>query len=194
MALTIRYLGDPMLRDCARSLAAQEIQCASTNMLIGQMRDTMREATGVGLAAPQIGESLRIIVVEDRPEYFASLRPEVIAERERALVPFGVMINPEAVNPSEEVIEQPEACLSIPGRVGLVTRSRSLRVNFLDSRGQLTSLEACGWHARIIQHEIDHLNGILYIDRPGTRTFSSDAIARDLLLDEIREALDVAEP
>jgi peptide deformylase len=151
-------------------------------MLIGQMRDTMREAPGVGLAAPQIGESARIIVIEDRPEYFASLRPEVVAERERAPIPFTVMINPEVVNTSEEVTEQPEACLSIPACAGLVTRPRSVRVKFLDSSGQLTSLEVCGWHARIIQHEIDHLNGILYIDLPGTRSFSCDAITRDLLL------------
>lgn len=141
--------------------------------LIEWMRETMRDAPGVGLAAPQIGLPLQIAVIEDRAEYSQAATLEALAERERQPVDFHVLINPRIVERSEEQVEFFEGCLSVTGFSALVKRSRSVVVETLDERGQERRIEAHGWYARILQHEIDHLNGTLYIDRMAPRSFMS---------------------
>ncbi len=173
MNLKIVQTGDPVLRKLARELAPEEIASPSIQQLIDLMRSTMRDAPGVGLAAPQVGVSLRIVVIEDRAEYSAGVSTERLAARERAPVPFHVLINPKIVASDGEEIEFFEGCLSVEGCSALVPRARSVMVECLDETSETKRIAATGWYARILQHEIDHLNGILYLDRMDTRSFST---------------------
>lgn len=131
----------------------------------------MHDAPGVGLAAPQIGLSLQLAVIEDKPEYSRDAAPEMIKERERKPVPFHVIINPRITLKPDSVAEFFEGCLSLTGFTAVVARAREVTVECLDHNGKPKLIHACGWYARILQHEIDHLNGTLYIDRMHPRTF-----------------------
>jgi peptide deformylase len=137
------------------------------------MRDTMRDTPGVGLAAPQVGVGLRVVVVEDRAEYQVGLSAEDLAARERKPVDFHVLINPRLVVEDATPVEFPEGCLSVSGYTALVARARGVRVEALDENGKPVSISARGWYARILQHEVDHLEGTLYLDRMETRSFAT---------------------
>ncbi len=154
---TIITLPDPVLRRKARPIKTfnKDLQT-----LIDDMIETMREAPGVGLAAPQVGISERLIVVE----YGEDTEDEngEIVEGPKKLY---VLINPEIVKTSEEKELGVEGCLSIPALVGEVERFSKIQVKGLNRRGQPTKVKAEGWLARIFQHEIDHLDGVLYPDR-----------------------------
>jgi len=177
--LKIRAAGEPVLRGRARPLTPEEIRRQSTQDLIALMRDTMRDAPGVGLAAPQVGLPLQLAVIEDREEYQKDQDKEALAERERKPVPFHVIINPVLTLESAADVEFFEGCLSVPGLVALVPRARSVRVECLDEKGESKVIRASGWYARILQHEIDHLGGTLYIDRMQSSSLSSmDNFAR----------------
>jgi peptide deformylase len=171
--LEIVQTGHPVLRQQARPLTPAEIAGKEIQKLIESMRKTMYEAPGVGLAAPQIGLSLQLAVIEDREEYHKEVAAEQLRERERRPVPFHAIINPRITEMSDDSAEFFEGCLSLPGFSALVPRARAVRVEFLNERGLKETLEASGWYARILQHEIDHLRGTLYIDRMKTRTFAS---------------------
>jgi peptide deformylase len=174
MLLPIVHAGEPVLRQQARALSPQEIKSKEIQKLLEHMRETMRGAPGVGLAAPQIGLSLQIAVIEDRKEYHKEVSPEQLMLRERRPVPFQVVINPRIRSAEDgQIVEFFEGCLSLPGFFALVPRSRGVRVECLDHRGHSKTIEASGWYARILQHEIDHLGGNLYIDRMRSRSFSS---------------------
>jgi len=146
----------PLLR-----LKAKPVQVFDKTLqtLIDDMFETMRDAPGVGLAAPQIGESLRVVVVEYTDD-----------EREDARPKKYVLVNPEIVRESEETVTDLEGCLSVPGLAGEVERFEAVTVIAKNRFGKPIKLKASGWLARIFQHEIDHLNGVLYIDR-ATRVF-----------------------
>ncbi|MGB6943612.1 MAG: peptide deformylase [Bryobacteraceae bacterium] len=193
MRLKIVQVGEPVLRQRARPLLQEEIALPETQQLIVWMHETMRDAPGVGLAAPQVGLPLQLAVIEDRPEYSKDIAAERLAERERQSVPFQVLINPRIVGQSEEQAEFFEGCLSLSGFSALVKRSRQVAVEYWDERGQPRRLEAQGWYARILQHEIDHLQGCLYIDRMESRSFMSiDNLSRywkDIPLQSLRQAL-----
>jgi peptide deformylase len=165
--------GNPVLRRRARALAQEEIRSREIQQLIEAMRDCMLAAPGVGLAAPQIGLSLQVAVIEDRADYFKDIDESALKERERRAVPFHAIINPVLEEVGDERAEFFEGCLSVSGFSALVTRARSVRVTCLDARGREKVIEASGWYARILQHEIDHLNGALYIDRMVSRTFTT---------------------
>jgi peptide deformylase len=174
MLLPIVHAGEPVLRQQARALSPQEIRSKEIQKLIEHMRETMRQAPGVGLAAPQIGLSLQLAVIEDRKQYHKEITPEQLALRERRPVPFHVVVNPRIrIVEEDRIAEFFEGCLSLPGYFALVSRSRSVRVECLDQRGNPKTIEASGWYARILQHEIDHLHGNLYIDRMHSRSLSS---------------------
>jgi len=173
MLLKISTVGEPVLRQRARPLTATEIRSTEIQQLVQHMRETMNDAPGVGLAAPQIGMPLQLVVIEDKPEYFAGISPEQIAERERRPVPFHVIINPVLHVQSPADVEFFEGCLSLPGYTAVVPRARDVRVECLDDTGAPQVIEASGWYARILQHEIDHLQGTLYLDRMLSRTFCS---------------------
>lgn len=173
MLLKIVQAGEPVLRAPASPVPKEQIELAQTKVLIDWMRDTMRDAPGVGLAAPQVGISLQLAVIEDRPEYLRDVSPELLADRDRHPVEFHALINPRIVERSEEQVEFYEGCLSLAGFSALVKRSRAVTVEYLDEQGEEHRVEARGWYARILQHEIDHLNGTLYIDRMEPRSFTN---------------------
>jgi len=126
--------------------------------LIDEMIETMRDAPGVGLAAPQIGLSERLIVIEYHER-------EEDEEKEDAPKKVWAVLNPEIVKSSEETLMGVEGCLSIPGLVGEVERHAMVQVRGLNRHGKPMKVKAQGWLARIFQHEIDHLNGVLFTDR-----------------------------
>lgn len=132
---------------------------AQLQQLIDDMIETMREANGVGLAAPQIGRPLKLAVIETLPEEDDEGN-EIDGTRD-----LFVIINPEIFWISKETTKGLEGCLSIPGYLGEVERADSIRVRGLDRHGRKFRLRFDDWDARIFQHEIDHLNGILYIDK-----------------------------
>jgi peptide deformylase len=171
MVLKIRQVGEQVLRQKARPLSVQEILDRSTQELIESMRETMDDAPGVGLAAPQIGYSLQLVVIEDQPEFIRKLPAEQVAERERRPVPFHVIVNPRLTVVGSEAAEFFEGCLSLAGFTAVVPRARQVRVECLNERAEPVIIDASGWYARILQHEIDHLGGVLYVDRMNTRTF-----------------------
>ena len=197
MRLKIVQVGEPVLRQRARPLLLEEIALPETQQLIAWMRETMRDAPGVGLAAPQVGLPLQLAVIEDRAEYSKDIAADRLAERERQTVPFQVLINPRIIQQSDEQVEFFEGCLSLAGFSALVKRSRQVAVEYWDERGQPRRLEAHGWYARILQHEIDHLYGRLYIDRMESRSFMSiDNLSRhwkDMPVQAVRTALGVQE-
>jgi peptide deformylase len=193
MRLKILQAGEQALRRVARPLSPEQIGQTEIRQLTEWMRETLRDAPGVGLAAPQVGLPVQLAVIEDRPEYAKEIAPERIAEREREPVPFTVLINPRITAYSEEQAEFFEGCLSLAGFTALVKRSRAVTVEYLDQNGEPRRIDARGWHARILQHEIDHLNGCLYLDRMEARSFMSvDNLNRhwkDLPIRAVREAL-----
>ena len=171
--LEIVQAGNPVLRQRTRELSVEEIRSREMQKLIQAMRACMHEAPGVGLAAPQLGLALRLAVIEDREEYHKDVSEALLRERERRPVPFHAIINPVIEEMTEQTAEFYEGCLSLTGFSALVPRARGVRVSCLDERGQHRVIEGFGWYARILQHEIDHLNGSLYIDRMHSRSFTS---------------------
>lgn len=172
MKLNILQAGEPILRAAARPLTPEEIRGRAIQELIESMRETMYAAPGVGLAAPQIGLGLELAVIEDRADLLAGMPPEKLAARARRPVPFQVLINPR-IRASGAEAEFFEGCLSVAGYSALVSRALEVEVDCLDHRGEPVFFRAEGWHARIVQHEVDHLRGILYIDRMRTRSFAT---------------------
>lgn len=170
MRLQIVQIGEEVLRGRARELSREEIVSAKTQELIEHMRDTMRAAPGVGLAAPQVGVPLQIAVIEDREDYHKKLNAAQLVERQRVPVDFHVLINPRIVARDATNFEFFEGCLSVIGLAAMVPRARAVTVEYRDERAEAKSVEAVGWYARILQHEIDHLNGVLYVDRMRSRT------------------------
>jgi peptide deformylase len=191
--LKIVQAGEEVLRQQARALTRDEILSPHIQELIEHMRDTMRDAPGVGLAAPQIGESLQLAVIEDRLEYQRELTPKQLAERGRKPVPFHVLVNPKLTiskNGNENSRNRGdssniffEGCLSVSGYTALVGRADTVTVECLNERAEAVTIDASGWHARILQHEIDHLNGILYVDRMQSRTLTTLENARRIWKD-----------
>src|SRR5687767_2698740 len=173
MKLKIVQAGDPVLRKQSRPLTKEEIASPSIKQLIELMREAMREAPGVGLAAPQIGVSLQLAVIEDRAEYIADVSEEDLAERQRAAIPFHVIINPKLSFVDDSSAAFFEGCLSVEGFSAVVDRALNVRVECLNERGEEVTINAHGWYARILQHEIDHLNGTLYVDRMQSRTLTT---------------------
>jgi peptide deformylase len=153
--LPIVFTPDPVLRRKARKITTFD---KDLQTLIDNMVETLRDAPGVGLAAPQVGVSERLIVVE-YPE------KESDEDKEDAPKRLFVLINPEIVESSEETVEGVEACLSIPRMAGEVERHQKITIRGLNRHGKPVKLKVRGWLARIFQHEIDHLEGVLFTDR-----------------------------
>ena len=170
MRLKIVQVGEAVLRQRAKALTMEEVRSRETQELIEWMRETMYDAPGVGLAAPQIGMSLQLAVIEDKPENMKDAPADFVKERERKPVPFHVLINPKISLESTPDLEFFEGCLSLAGFTAMVPRARKVRVEHLDHKGNAKVIEAAGWYARILQHEIDHLQGTVYVDRMYPRT------------------------
>ena len=144
-------MGHPVLRTRARTLAPSEIGDPMLQRLIDDLFDTMREYQGIGLAAPQVHQSLRLFVAG--------------ADDPKEKLPPVVMINPEIAPVGSTTEEDWEGCLSVPDLRGRVPRATDIRINALDRHGQVLSMTASCFPARVIQHETDHLDGILFVDR-----------------------------
>ncbi len=154
--LKVASLGNPILRAATRALSPDQIARPELQKLIEDMVETMREYSGVGLAANQTHEPRQIAVLEvaDNPRY-----------PEKPAVALSVLINPSIEPVSDELEEDWEGCLSIPDLRGRVPRYKNIRVRALDRNGAALDFVASGFHARVIQHEWDHLNGKVYLDR-----------------------------
>lgn len=139
------------------------------------MEQTMREAPGVGLAAPQVGESLRVFVMGDDERIIQLMSPSRLAELERQPFATRVVVNPVLEPVGHQTVEFFEGCLSVSGFQGLVRRWRQVRLRGLDGAGAPVDWTLSGWPARIAQHEFDHLEGILYLDRMDPRSFTTNA-------------------
>lgn len=150
MIRTVLRMGDPRLLRVARPVTEFG---AGLRELLADMRDTMAHLNGAGLAAPQIGVDLRVVIfgMESSPRY-----PDA------APVPFTVLVNPELTPLGTDEEEDWEGCLSVPGMRGWVPRHRRLRYAGNDERGDRFEREVEGFHARVVQHECDHLDGVLY--------------------------------
>ncbi len=172
MIRKIVQTGNPVLRQVAEQVDVDDIGTKALNKLIDDMIETMRKAPGVGLAAPQIGESLQLCVLEDREELLETLDEDYVSERKRTAVPLTVLINPTIEPVGDGRIAFYEGCLSISGYAAITERWEGVHVRALDREGKPIELRWKGWPARILQHEIDHLNGMLYVDHMDTRTFT----------------------
>ena len=173
MILKIVQTGDIVLRQFARPLSRDEILSEPVQELIVAMRDTMRDAPGVGLAAPQVGMPFQLAVIEDAQDYIDKLPPGQAAERRRVPVPFQAIINPTLTIEVADEMHFFEGCLSVAGFTAIVPRALAVRVECLNERAEPVTIQAEGWYARILQHEIDHLHGKLYVDRMEPRSFST---------------------
>ena len=160
--LKVARMGHPVLRAKARPLEKADLKSAAVQKLIDDMIDTMVEYHGVGLAAPQVHEGLRIFV--------ASLDVENDEKRESDPEPIA-LINPEITVVGSDVVDDWEGCLSIPDVRGRVPRAREIRLRALDRNGGRLELRAHDFPARVMQHETDHLDGVLFFDR--MRSFES---------------------
>lgn len=147
MSLKLRIIPDPVLRKAAQPITAMD---KDTSLFMQQMLETMYENRGIGLAAPQVGDLRRVIVMDVAEEQDAK----------RAVL----MANPQVVWHSEELFTYKEGCLSIPGQYAEVTRPRQVRVKYIDIHGKEQQIELEELPSSCVQHEIDHLNGVLFID------------------------------
>jgi peptide deformylase len=160
--LKVARMGHPVLRARARTVEPAQIRTPAFQHLIDDMLETMREYQGVGLAAPQIHESVRLFVAGFSPSSEDDEEDEEDVDRR---VPLMALINPEITPVSPEIVEDWEGCLSIPDIRGKVPRARQITVQAYDRRGKRIELRASGFTARVIQHETDHLDGVLFFDR-----------------------------
>ena len=173
MLLKLLQVGEKVLRQKARLLTPGEVVSPSIQQLISSMRETLRDAPGVGLAAPQVGVGIQLAIVEDLPEYWRDVPGSELKARERRAIPFHVIANPRVTQTSERKVEFFEGCLSLAGFTASTLRAHGVVVECLDHLGKPKTIEASGWYARILQHEIDHLHGKLYIDHMDSKTFMS---------------------
>ncbi|HMD33947.1 MAG TPA: peptide deformylase [Vicinamibacterales bacterium] len=154
--LKVARMGHPVLRTKARAVERADFKSAAFQKLIDDLFDTMREYHGVGLAAPQVHESVRLFVasVDDTPEEDEDKTPQPVA-----------IVNPEITVVGTDIVEDWEGCLSIPDIRGRVRRAREIKVRGMDRHGHRLELHVHGFPARVIQHETDHLDGVLFFDR-----------------------------
>jgi peptide deformylase len=153
----VMTIGNPVLRKVARDLTPEEVISDETRRLVEDMIDTMRHEEGIGIAAPQIGESLQVAVIEI----------QVDSDRYPDMKPFdlSVFVNPRITVLDEQEQGYWEGCLSVPNLRGLVLRPRQVRVDYYDLGGQKRAVVAGGFLATVFQHELDHLQGVLFVDR-----------------------------
>jgi peptide deformylase len=159
--LSIAQIGTPILRERAREVAPDELRSAEVQRFVDDLVETMRDANGAGLAAPQVYRGLRIcaIEVEDNPRY--PYKPRI---------PLTILVNPVLTPLSGETFDNYEGCLSVPDLRGVVPRHAELRVQALDRHGHAIDREVRGITAGTFQHEVDHLDGKLFVDRVADTT------------------------
>ncbi|GAA0139020.1 hydrolase [Lithospermum erythrorhizon] len=167
----ITKAGDPVLHEPAQEVRPEDILSERIQKIVDDMIKVMRKAPGVGLAAPQIGVPLRIIVLEDTKEFIGYVPKEEIKAQDRRPFDLLVIINPKLEMKGNKTALFFEGCLSVDGFRAVVERSLNVKVNGLDRDGKPVEVDASGWQARILQHECDHLDGTLYVDKMVQRSF-----------------------
>ncbi len=150
-------MGNPVLRELARDVSVEEIRSPSMQSLLVDMLETLHSVGGIGLAAPQVSESIKLAIIE-----FGEENPRYPGMGKQPLL---VLFNPKITILDANPQEFWEGCLSVPGLRGLVARPRKIRVDYLDENAQAQSIEAEDFLATVFQHELDHLAGILYVDK-----------------------------
>ena len=191
VCLSIEQAGVEVLHRPSRAVEPSELESPDVQRLIDLMFATLA-GTGVGLAAPQVGIGLQLVVIADPAIAQTPNDMELFQLQERVAVPPHVLVNPVVEALDDAPTEFFEGCLSVNGYRAIVPRARSVRVRALDRRGAAFEREASGWYARIIQHEVDHLGGRLYLERMLPRTFMTAAAAMHwsaLPIDEIKGRL-----
>ncbi len=191
LRLSLEQAGAQVLHRPARLVEPAELESANVQRLIELMFTTLA-GIGVGLAAPQVGIGLQIVVIADPAIAQTSQDAELFQLQERVPIPPHVLVNPVVDVLDDEAAEFFEGCLSVNGYRAIVPRARKVRVRALDHRGQAVDHEASGWYARIVQHEVDHLAGRLYVARMLPRTFVTVASASHwsaLPIDEVKRRL-----
>ncbi|MEU1049428.1 peptide deformylase [Streptomyces sp. NPDC005897] len=173
--LPIVAAGDPVLRRAAEPYDGQ-LAPALFERFVEALRLTMHAAPGVGLAAPQVGVGLRVAVIEDP----APVPEEMRVARGRVPQPFRVLVNPVYEPVGAGLAAFFEGCLSVPGWQAVVSRPAEVRLRGRDEHGRAVDEVFAGWPARIVQHETDHLDGTLYLDRAEPRSLASNAAMTDL--------------
>ncbi|PWA63936.1 formylmethionine deformylase [Artemisia annua] len=163
--------GDPVLHEPAKEVLTEEIGSGRVQKIIDDMVMVMRTRPGVGLAAPQIGIPLKIIVLEDTKEYIAHAPEDENIAQDRRPFDLLVILNPKLKRKGNKSALFFEGCLSVDGYRAIVERYLEVEVTGLDRDGKPIKVDACGWQARILQHECDHLEGTLYVDKMVKRTF-----------------------
>ena len=170
----ITRAGNPVLRAVAEEVAPSELGSKAFTELVKRMVEAMRAAPGVGLAAPQLGVSKRVIVAEDTETHMSKLSPKDRTARGRIALPLLVVVNPELTLIGDRTATFFEGCLSVPHYMALVERALEVRVRGVDEMGDAIDMTVTGWPARIFHHEVDHLDGMLYVDRMLTRSFGDN--------------------
>lgn len=173
LVIPIVQTGTPTLRTRAREVPVEEIVTPAMQQLVAQMIETMREAPGVGLAAPQIDVPLRVIVLEERQDALKNLTEDEAKARGRMAFDTRVFFNPVLTPIGDQKALFFEGCLSVSGFVALVERHLEVEVSGHDQNAEPVTWRVKGWPARILQHECDHIDGTLYIDRMKTRSFAT---------------------
>jgi peptide deformylase len=173
-------------------VSADQLGTRELRALAAVMAEVMHEAPGVGLAAPQIAVPLQLIVLEEAAANLATLSAGDRDARERMAFPLTTIVNPVLRPIGERRVTFVEGCLSVPGYAAQVERFHEVEVTGLDLSGKPIRWRVAGWPARILQHEVDHVNGILYIDRMISRTFMSTGFESDSE-DELDESDDSGE-
>ena len=184
--------GSPVLRAAAAPVPEEMLGTKKLRDLAATMTEVMRRAPGVGLAAPQIGIGLALIVLEDGESLMSRLGPEEREVRGRVAFPLKVIANPVLTTHGTGRATFFEGCLSVPGYMALVERDLEVEVRGVDEKGDPVAWRVAGWPARILQHEVDHLRGTLYVDRMITRTFTANAEAPrwiSMLADDVKRAV-----
>jgi peptide deformylase len=156
MIKPICRMGNPVLRQVAADIPQEHIGSPEIQQLIQEMQVAMKHYGGIGIAAPQLGISLQLAIIE---------LPATNRYGQMAALPFTVFINPRIEYLTQDLQGFWEGCLSVPGLRGLVERPSKIKVSYLNQQGEMLEMEAQGFLATVIQHELDHLRGVLYVDR-----------------------------
>ncbi|KAM8946451.1 peptide deformylase, mitochondrial [Pelodytes ibericus] len=169
----VTQTGDPVLRCKASPVPPDRISHPDTMQVLDRMVRVLRAGGCVGLSAPQLGVPLRILVLELTEQMCQVVPPDVLAVREMSPFPLQVFINPEMQVLDHRTLSFPEGCSSIHGFSAVVPRYYAVDISGLNAKGKPVSWQAKGWAARVIQHEMDHLEGVLYIDKMDPPTFTN---------------------
>ncbi|XP_044126379.1 peptide deformylase, mitochondrial [Bufo gargarizans] len=167
----VTQTGDPVLRVKTQAVPRDRISHPDTQVVLKRLVQLLESCGCVGLSAPQLGVPLRIIALELREEMCQLVPPDVRAQREMDPFPLKIFINPAMRILDSRKLSFPEGCSSIHGFSAVVPRYHAVEISGLNEKGEETSWKAQGWAARVIQHEMDHLDGVLYVDKMDPRTF-----------------------